>query len=68
LRHSIVGRALGQARSPDHVRWAAYWCGLHSHHADTEAWKGFVQVPLGDVAGDLWGVAMAERAEALGLG
>jgi hypothetical protein len=54
--------------SPDHVRWAAYWCGLHSHHADTEAWKGFLQVPLADVVGDLWGVAMAERAAALGLG
>jgi hypothetical protein len=54
--------------SPDVVRWATYWCGLHSHQADTDAWKGFLEVSLApDVPGDLWGPAMAERAAALGL-
>jgi hypothetical protein len=54
--------------APDLVRWTAYWCGLHSHQADTDAWKGFLEVPLApDTTGDLWGAAMAERAAALGL-
>lgn len=55
--------------APDALRWAVYWCGLHSHHMETCAWKGFLEIPLApDTPGDLWGAAMAERASALGIG
>ena len=53
--------------APEALRWAVYWCGLHSHHMETCAWKGFLEVPLAETPGDLWGAAMAERRGALGM-
>jgi hypothetical protein len=54
--------------APSAPRWIAHWCGVHSHHMETRAWKGFVEVPLApDAPGDLWGAALAEQREALGL-
>jgi hypothetical protein len=49
------------------VRWITHWCGVHSHHMETRAWKGFVEVPLaGDTPGDLWAAALAEKRAELG--
>jgi hypothetical protein len=49
---------------PTAVRWLVHWCGVHSHHMVTRAWKGFVEVPLApQVPGDFW-VAAIEEAKA----
>jgi hypothetical protein len=53
---------------PRAVRWIAHWCGVHSHHMETRAWKGFVELPLApDLPGDLWAAALAECKAKLGL-